>query len=136
MREQEILKKLAKSLSEKGHNNLAKDVVKLAQALQPVGEVYSENGKYYRKFYDTSKGLMIKEVDQNGNVIDPNQKKEETWGEWLSKLNPLGESKSDGFWSKVDQQNKQETANPPVPEKTNPAKDLSSFTAPTSDNDK
>lgn len=69
-----VLVKLASDLDQKGliaeANFVDYLIAQVTSGLKPVGEIYEKNGKYYRKFEDPQKGIVIKEVTQKGEIID------------------------------------------------------------------
>ncbi len=68
-----ILAKLASDLDQQGliaeADFIDYLIAQVSTGLRPIGEVYQKDGKYYRKFEDPRKGLVIKEVDSSGNLI-------------------------------------------------------------------
>lgn len=106
----QVLTKLASKLDESGKHNYANYVdeiiLKIAEDLQPVGESYEKNGKFYQKFYNSQKGLVVKEVDKDGKIIStspptttPTQPSTTQDDSWLSGfydlVSALGGSKGD-----------------------------------------
>lgn len=67
------LTKLATKLDQRGYHQEANFVdsilEKMAGNLTPVGNVYQENGKFYRRFEDSSIGLVVKEVSPSGELL-------------------------------------------------------------------
>lgn len=140
----EILSKLADQLDSKGLQKQANFVDQMidkvaADNLIPIGEVYQDEGKNYRKFQDQSRGtLVVKEVTPEGQIIGtsspivsndpskPSAPATETAPSMFSGLYNVFDEISDAIMGKPVPAPKDPTQ--PVDVKSNPAKDKSKKT--------
>lgn len=141
------LKKLSASLSKSGHTKLSSEVnkqIKLAEdILKPIGDIYKENDKFYRKYQDSKKMLVIKEVDESGHIIRDTTEKEEpteSWSSWLSRGGPVA-SFNDYLINPITKGLEQQAIKPGTPSEIeskteNKADDVQEFKTPVTDDDR
>lgn len=89
-------------------------VAQVTSELKPIGEIYKENGKLYRKFMNPEKILVIKEVNPQGipisptpTAIEPTEPEPYFWERWWKEYNPWAGLNS-GLGGQVEQADKEQ----------------------------